>query len=201
MPARCFAVNAHAAQVSTQVKWARSSGALPPPDPNDLEPPSRNREEDKWIPEGSTTERRLTPSKMHTALGSALGSGRFMVDSEVENRPYHAARFDGFFVGALLAGVIVSGTIESLQKYSKPISCSRRVQNVLILRSITDEDSSAFVKATDVNANPFVFVPYRSASRSSAPAPPPDLTSHVAQNKHHARAGVKFIPGRGGRSI
>lgn len=40
-------------QVATEVKWARSSGALPPPDPNDLEPPAQDPDADDLLePEG-----------------------------------------------------------------------------------------------------------------------------------------------------
>lgn len=41
-------------QVSTGVKWARDSGALPPPDLSDLEPPSPDADDDDRLePEGT----------------------------------------------------------------------------------------------------------------------------------------------------
>lgn len=51
-------------QVSTGVKWARDSGALPPPDPSDLEPPTPDPDDDdrlesegKGKSEGTTLNR------------------------------------------------------------------------------------------------------------------------------------------------
>ena len=39
-------------QVSTGVKWARDSGALPPPDPDDLEPPAPDTDDDDRLEAG-----------------------------------------------------------------------------------------------------------------------------------------------------
>lgn len=40
------AIDTDTPQVSTGVKWARGSGALPPPDPSDLEPPTPDPDDD-----------------------------------------------------------------------------------------------------------------------------------------------------------
>lgn len=49
-------------QVATQLKWARESGAIPPPDPSDLKPPSQTGERDDEASAGCTSGSFVDPT-------------------------------------------------------------------------------------------------------------------------------------------
>lgn len=54
-------------QVSTGVKWARESGALPPPDPSDLKPPTPDADDDDVLdPEGKLPRKGRYPCSRRT---------------------------------------------------------------------------------------------------------------------------------------
>ncbi|CAM9103081.1 unnamed protein product, partial [Discosporangium mesarthrocarpum] len=61
-------------QVATQVKWARESGALPPPDPKDLESPSADPFTDENVSEDGSVIKDRATSGAHSGGSNDTGS-------------------------------------------------------------------------------------------------------------------------------